>query len=179
LGGAFGGGAGVFAGAALAKGIGGALGAGLGSIIPGLGTVVGGFVGGKVGDLIGGLFGRHKRSAEDASAAMARLAIASQKVTEAISNLPMGIKLARSRYEATTPATYPPGTAPPGAPPLVPGGDGKSELRAGLTIGTVIVQTADPDDFMKKLDRLVDNTVKRGGATPLTMAMARVAASRV
>lgn len=117
MGGGTGGAIGASLGGAVGNAVGGAIagsmigattgkiaGAVIGSAIPVVGTIIGSMAGSFLGGTIGKLFGGGgKSAAEKAAEQLQKLAIAAQKVNEAISGLPQGIKIAAYRYNATSP----------------------------------------------------------------------------
>lgn len=161
LGSSFGAGAGQFLGDIAAKKVGGLLGAGLGSVIPGLGTVVGGVLGGLAGDFIGGLFGHKKKRAEEQSAdSLLKLAKAAEKVTESISNLPVGFKVSGYRFDAALPMRDNPG--------MIPVRNDKMFFIENLNI-----LASDPATMARQTAQAAEMQASRGGATGLTIAVTR------
>ncbi len=161
IGSAFGGGAGRYLGGQAAAEVGGVIGAGLGSIIP----VAGSLVGGIVGSAIGGLFSHHKKSVDDSAKALNALTIAAANVTETLSNLPTGFKIAYDRYLAETPTQQGDSASGGGAGPSpgggpIPGGPSSNVFNFHAPI-TVVAN--DPKSFMKQMQDTARANTNRGG----------------
>jgi hypothetical protein len=178
-----GGGKGGAIGAALGGGIGGALGTALGptgagigakigsAILPVVGTAVGALAGNLIGAGLGKLFGGGGQSAaERAAEQLQRLAQAAQKVQEAISGLPEGIKLASYRYDATAPELGGSDRGGAGGPttsgPLAPAGGGNNFY------GDIILQgVSDVPSFFRQLSDYAESQIGRSGVTGFHLAM--------
>lgn len=165
-------------GAAFGGGVGTKLGAGVASVLgsaalPVVGTLLGGLLGGAIGSLFGGA----KKKVSQYELAMDQLAKTTERVNEAISNLPTGIKVAYQRFLAAIPLSTNP-TQPPGTPTMpVPIG-GPRGLRP--TGGAVVYQfngpvtlngVSDPQTFERKMGAQAQRSLARGGTTALRVAM--------
>lgn len=132
--------------------------------------------------------------------AMEQLAKETEKVTEALINVPFSLNLALYRRRNANPNNNPnnyPGTAPtpgggsggpgtdPNAPELdpsipQPGGDRSNAMSsaspslAGAVIitGNVYVNANDPEEFIKRLGQKVEQQSKRGGISSLQAGLA-------
>lgn len=161
-------------GSAVGGGIGASLGGGVGSVIgsailPVAGTLLGGVIGGAIGSLFGGA----KKKVDHYQIAMDRLASTTERVNEAFTNLPTGIKVALQRYRAALPPSQnlpqPPGTPPIGGP-LPPGGPIRPVV---FTIGTLILNDVkNVRDTLAQLGVDAQRSAARGGIGPLRVAMA-------
>lgn len=186
-----GGGKGGAIGAALGGGIGGAIGTALvpqgmgkiagavvGSVVPIVGTIIGSLVGAGIGGAIGKLFGGGKKKADEAADAMGRLAEQARKVSEAISGLPQGIKIAAYRFAAT--GAVPPttgsnggGGGPGDGNTSSDAGDGSSQSRISITGPITINGVTDVPAFFRALSAYAEQSAGRGGITGLQLAATR------
>jgi transposase-like protein len=134
--------------------------------------VIGGLIGTALGGLVGGLFGGHKKKVDESARSLDTLAKTTQRVNEALSNLPQGFKIARARYMAATPYDpNNPGPVVPGTPP----GTGPEGTGRGGASGNIIVQgnlvlngVADVRGIVEKAQR----SLNRGGGG-FTLAASR------
>jgi hypothetical protein len=169
VGAAFGTGVGNAIGSNLGKGVGAAIGS---AVLPIVGSLAGAFLGSKIGDL----FGHHRKATDESASALARLAQQAERVSEAISNLPVGIKIARARFQAADPETPPPLVPPPYYPsdPSAPTSPTTPNAASVVFTGPVTIVADDP----KGLFRQINAIVNRGGASDLSLAAARAGARR-
>jgi hypothetical protein len=179
IGAALGGGVGGAIGRALVpegmKGIGGAI---IGSLIPGVGTILGSLAGNFLGGAIGKLFGGGGQSAaEKAAEQLQRLAQAAQKVQEAISGLPEGIKIAAYRFDATTVDAGPGDKSGAGGPmaggsqsgPLTGDASGRTYYFAP---GSVVVNgITDAASLFRSISDYAESQIGRSGTSGLQLAV--------
>lgn len=148
------------AGKVVAGTAGAALGGIVGSVVPVVGTVIGSIAGGAIGNAIGGLFGGgHKKAVDNSTSALNSLATAAAKVSEALSNVPEGFKVAYYRYEASAATRV----------PVYGGGDPSSGVVITGDLHFYGVQ-----NIQQMYDELADvATVKgaRGGSQRLSVAL--------
>lgn len=121
-------------------------------------------IGAGIGSLFGGLFGRKRERVVDHTAeAMERLAKATERVTESISNLPTGIKVAGARFNATDPEGMHIGrTRAPVDTRLVV-----------IQVGQMNVQSSDLASFVAQMNEGAQAVVARGGVSGFQLAIAQ------
>jgi cell division septum initiation protein DivIVA len=148
-------------GSKLGEGVGAQLGS---AVIPILGSVAGAFLGSKIGDFFGGLFGGRRRHHEidRTTAAFAKLASQTERLTTTISNIPTGFKVAGYIDAAADPEH---GTVAP-------------RMRRGMyvfQIGNLHIRADNPDDFAEQMSKAAEKAVRRGGVSGFQLAVAQTA----
>ena len=133
---------------------------------------VGSIVGGIAGGLLGGLFDRHKNAADESADSLDRLARTTERVNEALSNLPQGFKIARDRFLATTPKEGGSGGSPvnPGGGTPIDSGSSSIVIQGDLHVNGVNVSSA--STLMRAITDAAKSNMNRGGSA------FRIAASR-
>lgn len=181
IGGAFGSG---FASYFTSKTATSALGMAGNAVIP----IVGGIAGTLIGGLVGGLFGHHKDSVDRSAASLNNLANTAQKVSESISNLAQGFKIAYDRYLAADAVTVGGGSGGGGGGTSNPGTGGSNGPTDGGDSGTTdgangnrvsighlhvsLPGVSNAADFMRSLGQIAEQTAARGGASGIEVAFA-------
>jgi hypothetical protein len=137
------------------------LGAKFGTAFGPLGTALGGIA----GSLIGGLFDRHKKTVDESSSALDKLARTTERVNEALSNLPQGFKIARDRYLATigVPVGSGGGDGSTGG-----GNDGRIVVNGDLHVNGVNVSSS--GSLIRAITDAAKSNANRGGAAFLIAA---------
>ena len=151
--------AGAVGGAIAKEALGSAGGAIIGSVVPVIGTVLGSLAGGAIGNAIGKLFGGGG-AANTASSSLSTLAAAAQKVTETLSNVPTGFKIALERYRVSDPSPIPFGAS------IGPSAGGV-HFNAPVTIVTAAKSVA---DMYNDITNYARGQSVRGGTTQWQLA---------
>lgn len=179
IGAALGGGIGGAVGKAVAGGIPALAGKGIGAAIgsaalPVVGTIVGSLAGNLIGGAIGKLFGGGGPSpAERAAEQLQHLALAAQKVQEAISGLPEGIKIQQYRFDATTVDALP----APGGGGQTGGGTANGPIAPGGTAnyfaaGSIVVNgVTDAASLFRSISDYAESQIGRSGSFGLQLAV--------
>ena len=150
---------GALGGAVVKDALGAGAGAIIGSVVPVVGTVVGSLVGSFLGNSIGKLFGGGG-AANTASNSLNTLAAAAQKVTETLSNVPTGFKIALDRYRVSDPSPIPFGAS-------VGPSAGGVHFNAPVTIVTAAKSVA---DMYNDITNYARGQSVRGGTTQWQLA---------
>jgi hypothetical protein len=139
------------------------LGAKFGTAFGPLGTALGGIA----GSLIGGLFDRHKKTVDDSASALDKLARTTERVNEALSNLPQGFKIARDRYLATigVPAGSGDGTGGSST-----GGDDSGRIVVNGDLHVNGVNVSSSSSLIRAITDAAKSNQNRGGAAFLIAA---------
>jgi len=173
IGGSIGGAFGSGVGASIGGSIGGIFG---NSVVP----VVGGIVGTMIGGAIGGLFGHHTKSVDNSTRALDTLATTTERVNEALSNLPQGFKIAYARYLAATPVTPTTGGNPTGPGKGDGDGGGTGGGKGGGSTKSITIKDGtfhiygvqDIDSLHRALGQASQAQNARGGTTTLRLSLA-------